>query len=209
LRILEEICTKTNWAPPFIKIAYSGDILCNHKIPDGKIGLATISSMSIDGIISNNGIYVVPLYAGLVEFNDLRPIRFTVLASTKGCSFDPLTNFMERDRSRVCEAIKKGHGFVPGDYREYSIMEHSTVIKLLKKITNILGGLIVAGKPRELVLGVLPNMNYGGIPAFGGELLIAALEENRISTYTRLADTLMDIKELQRISDMEGEVLLV
>jgi len=209
LKILEDICTKTNWAQPFIKIAYAGDALCNYKIPDGKIGLATVSSMSIDGIISNNGIYVVPLYGGLVEFSDLRPIRFTTMAPTKGCPFDPITIFMEKDRSSVCEAIRKGHGFVPGDYREYPIMERGAVIKLLEKITEILGGLIVVGKPRELVLGVLPSMNYGGIAGFGGELLISALEENKISTHSRPADTLMNLKELQQISDLKGEVLLV
>ncbi|OYT40240.1 MAG: hypothetical protein B6U86_04370 [Candidatus Altiarchaeales archaeon ex4484_43] len=207
IKILKEICTKTNWASPFIKIAHSGGILCDYKIPEGKMGLATVSSMTIDGILINNKVYVIPLYCGLVEFNDLKPVRFTVLAPTKGCSFDPLTIFIGQGKSTVCNAIRKTHGLVVADYREYPNTVKDIVINVLKKTVNVLGGLVIVGKPETSILGISPTSNYGGVSAFGGEILISALEEEEILTDTRTVYSTIDFKELEPVSEVKGEVM--
>jgi len=207
MKILKDICTSTNWAPPFIKIGYSGETLCDYKIPEGKIGLATITSMAIDGIFVNSGIYTVPLYTGLIEFSDHKPIRFINIVSTTGCSFDPLTIFMGRERSTVCDAVRKGCGLMPADYREYPSMVRDKIIRILEKIIEIFGGLIMISEPEAFILGVLPKIGYGGISALGGEILISALNEKGISMVTRTVYSTIDFKELSPICDVNGELL--
>ena len=206
--ILEEICTRSGLAPPFIKIAYSGEKLCNREIPEGKIGLATISSVTIEEILLNERIYVNPLYGGLVEFINHKPVRFTELISYSGSSIDPLDLFISRKMSRVYDAVMKDYGSIPADYREIPYTARDRAIDLLREAVDVFGGLIVVGRTGVDVLGLNTKEGYTGIVGFGGELLLSALEECNIRTNTNTVDTTIDFKELELISEVKGEVLL-
>lgn len=206
--ILGEICSKSNLAPPFIKIARHGERLCNREIPEGKFGLATISSVTIEEILLNERIYVKPLYGGLVEFIDRKPVRFTELISYSGSSIDPLDLFISRRMSTVCDAVNRNYGSIPADYREVPYTARSRVIELLRKAVGIIGGLVVVGKTGVDVLGLNTKEGYTGVVGFGGELLLSALEECDIKTNTSTVDTVIDFNELEPISEVRGDVLL-
>ena len=209
LSILEEICSRSNLASPFIRIAYAGEKLCNLEIPKGQIGLVTISSVTIEEILLNNRIYVKPLYGGLIEFVDQKPVRFTELLSYEGSSIDPLDLFISRRMGTVYNAIMNNYGEVPGDYREISYVARTRAIELLKRMVNLLGGLVVVGRTGVDMFGLRANEGYTGIVGFGGELLLSALEECDIQTRTRTVDTVIDFKELKPISEVKGQILEV
>ena len=207
LGILKEICSRSNLASPFIKIAYAGEKVCNLDVPEGEIGLVTISSVTIEEILLNNRIYVNPLYGGLIEFVDQKPVRFTELFSYEGSSIDPLDLLISRRMGTVYNAIMNNYGEVLADYREISYVARTRAIELLKRMVDLLGGLIVIGRTGVDIFGLHANEGYTGIVGFGGELLLSALEECNIQTKARTVDTVINFKELKPISEVKGEIL--
>jgi len=208
LKIITDICNESEFAPPFISVANEGEIIGGQEVPKGKTGLATISSVTVDQIILNNGISVDPLYGVLMEFKNHKPIRCISLYSLKGSS-DPLELFISTLVSTPYKAIMKKDGIIPVDYREVPHTTRNRVINILEKIANIIGGTMMIGRPGENTAGIKSREGYIGIIATGGELLLAALETHGIPTNTRTVDTSMDFNELEKISDKKGNILLL
>ena len=132
--ILEELC-QSSLFPQLIKISYSGEKLCNKEIPEGMVGLATVSSVTIDQILFNNGIYENPLHGCLIEIKDLKPVRCTDFVSAFGCSFDPIELFISNRIETVYDAIVKDH--------EKVLAEYSEIPYKLEPIAPVKGGVLL------------------------------------------------------------------
>ncbi len=63
---------------PYIKFLEEGTATSDIEIPGGKIGIATMRSITIDGIMLKCGIPVNPKYGGILEVKDKRPMCFEV-----------------------------------------------------------------------------------------------------------------------------------
>jgi len=205
LKILKDICTNLPIAPPYIKIAHDGEILGDYEIPKGKIGLATITSLTIDGIFLKNGIYTIPRYCGLVEFYEHKPIRFVNLLPGAEISIDPFELFLPTAMTTVHKVLKKGQGLIPGDYREFNYVAKNEGAKIIKQASNVFGGMYLFGYSN--VLGISVKENMVGTTVFGGEVLIFALNECGVLLENRFAYALIDFKELEPLAPIKGEVL--
>lgn len=207
-KTLKDVCSKLNIGMPFIKKAHEGDLLFDYKIPEGKMGLATISPVVLDGLFVNYKLWTFIKYNGLVEFTDSKPIRFVYLASSYGNSFDPYEEFLQRKMTSVYEIVKTGHGLVPTDFREYPQVVSKTVKSLLEKAKDVFGGLYILGKPKTYPLGVALTEGYGSISTFGGDYMIFALAEAGIPIYKNdLLRGVLDFKEFEQIYDTDGEII--
>jgi len=61
---------------PYIKIMEEETVTSDINIPEGKIGIATMCSITIDGILLKNGIPVTPKYGGLLDLRNRKPTGF-------------------------------------------------------------------------------------------------------------------------------------
>ncbi len=206
--ILGEIC-QTKLFPQLVKIAHSGERLCNREVPEGKIGLVTISSITIDEILLNNCIHKDMIYGLFLEYVGGKPIKCTNLISVNGVSFDPCEFFISKKAFAVYDAVTKNHGVVVGDYKEIPYTARAKVIFLLRKVVDVLGGTIMVGRHGVDVLGVHPREGYIGIVVICGESLPAALEERGIETNTLTVESAINFKELEPIAPVRGEVFLL
>lgn len=85
------------WAPsPLIKLAEEGDDIGEIHVPKGKIGAATLCSVTIDGILENEGVPVSPKFGGVLEIEGGRPERFADAIAYEGTSIDPLEIFASK-----------------------------------------------------------------------------------------------------------------
>jgi len=209
LKIIMEICKNSNLAPPFIKVVKGGETVGNQEIPKGKIGIVTLSSVTIDEIILNHGIYVNPYAGAIVELKDEKPIRCTGFYSYFGVSDDPFPLFIAGRVTSPYEAAIKKNGEVPMDYREVPNRLRGRIIEILTDTIGIFGGLIIISRPGSPSLGIKSKDGYVGIFATGGELLPSALSECNITSDTTTAAMGMDFGELQQISDVRGRVLVL
>lgn len=61
---------------PYIKILEENTVISDIEVPMGKIGIATMCSITIDGILLKNGITSDPRYGGIMEVKDIIPCVF-------------------------------------------------------------------------------------------------------------------------------------
>ena len=80
MKVMEETY---NDNPKYINPYYK---LVKHPADDDMVGIATICSLSIDGILINNGIRCNPMYGGLLELTE--PALFIELISYNGSTVD-------------------------------------------------------------------------------------------------------------------------
>ena len=73
-----------------------GDVL----IPEGKIGIGTVCSVTINGIFLKAGIPVTSRFGGVVETENGKPTRFISLISYEGSSLDPAGDIHKKQDDR-------------------------------------------------------------------------------------------------------------
>ncbi|MCX7793731.1 MAG: NrpR regulatory domain-containing protein [Thermodesulfovibrionales bacterium] len=180
----------------------AGERIGDIAVPSGKVGIGTVCSITINGILLKAGIPVTSRFGGILEIDDKKPLRFLSLISYEGSSLDPHEVFIRSKMTDVMDAVKKGRGKILASYREIPIV----CLEKVKEISKILmkrgmGGILVIGSPNKPVLGIPPGIDRAGIVIAGGLNPVAALEESGIETESSAMSTLYPYGELKNFSD--------
>ncbi|KZX10342.1 DUF128 domain-containing protein [Methanobrevibacter filiformis] len=159
-----------------------------------KIGIETICSLSVDGILINNGIMSTPKYGGLLE---LKPNpEFIELISYNGSSIDPHEIFIFKNMTSVSK-VETGYNIVLASLKEVPNIARDKTKEILSKIEEIQLPIYKIGKPREFVYNAkVDNYNFGIITG-GGLNPIAAIKEKGIDINIKA------IEGIAKLSDME------
>lgn len=148
------------------------------EIPAGCLGISTLCSITLDGMLMKKGIPVVTSFAGVVQVSGGMPAEFTDLIAYAGSSLDPMKAFMARKVTRAADAILKGSGRVLANVREIPIAAEEQAVRLLEQSKSIgFGGLITVGNPGEPVLGCPVGSGKIGIAFYAGVNGPVAAEE--------------------------------
>ena len=189
------------YAPsPLIKIAREGENIAETKVPKGKVGIATVCSVTIDGILAKAGIPVMPKFGGVLEIEKWTPKRFTDVIAYQGSSLDPLDVFSSRKMTSYLSVIKMGSGRILANLREIPMLakEHAqNKIEQAKK--RGLNGVLKIGGLGESLYGLPVDVNRVGIVIVGGINPMTAVEESGIATETKTIETTIDIAEMKHI----------
>jgi len=163
------------------------------EIPKGSLGIATICSITLDGMLMKRGIPVLTSFAGLAEVREKQTADFTDLIAYAGSSLDPIKIFMGRGRTRVADAIFNGSGTVLSNVREVPAAAKSLVRELLDEFKGAgIGGLIKIGDESEPLLGCPVGSGKIGIAIYAGVNGMVAAEEMGIKIKTAPISILMD-----------------
>ncbi|HON35799.1 MAG TPA: NrpR regulatory domain-containing protein [Methanothrix sp.] len=176
-----------------------GEMLSTQVVPAGSIGMATVCSITMDGILMKKGIPVLTSFAGLARIRDKQPVEFTDLIAYAGSSLDPVKIFMRRRVTSVSNAISRGSGRVLANVREVPLAAAGYALDILEASRCAgFGGLIKVGGPAEPILGCPVAAGKIGIAFYAGVNGAVAAEEMgaRIRTlpismlvhYSRMAD---------------------
>ena len=167
----------------------------NHK---DTVGLATVCSSSIDGILLKNGIMSTPKYGGLLELG--KPPLFVEMISYNGSSIDPHKIFIFKDLVRINR--RKGPKKVLASIKEVPYIARTDSEEILNKITGNGFSILKVGKPRELVYNAkVDNYNFG-IVAGSGLNSIASIKEKGINIKVKAVERLMAIEEMDLINEI-------
>ena len=85
------------------------------------MGIATLCSITLDGMLMKRGIPVLTSFAGLAEVREKQTVDFTDLIAYAGSSLDPIKVFMGRRVTSVANAVFKGSGTVLANVREVPV----------------------------------------------------------------------------------------
>lgn len=147
--------------PKYINPHYK---LLEHPNDNKKIGIATVCSLSIDGILINNGIMSTPQYGGLLELG--KPPLFIEMISYNGSSIDPHKIFIFKN---LCNINQKAHPKkLLASIKEIPYIARSESEEILKEINNDGIPIYKIGKPRELIYNAkVDNYNFGIVAGSG------------------------------------------
>ncbi|RLG28629.1 NrpR transcriptional repressor [Methanosarcinales archaeon] len=167
------------------------------RIPPGKIGIATICTITIDGILLKNGIPVNTKYGGLIEIKDRKPHKFTDLIAYRATTIDPMKIFLSRKMTSITQAIQNGNGKVLASIREIPLSAEKHVEEILKTTEKAgIGGLI---QNHEETLPHQTTPNRATIPIYAGINAVGAVEEKGIPITNHPVSQLMKFEEMKRI----------
>ncbi len=160
-----------------------------------KIGIATVCSLTIDGILTKHGVSTTPQYGGILETNSKQP-RFIELTAYNGSSLDPHEIYIAKDMTSVTEAMKGG-GRVLASLREIPYVARQDAVDVLEEVQDAGFSILKIGKPSELVYNAKVERYHVGIVAPGGLNPIAALKEHGMDVEPKAVETMMNVSDMQ------------
>lgn len=177
--------------PKYINPYYK---LLNHPTDNDKVGIATICSLTIDGLLINNGIMCNPVYSGLLELTE--PPTFIELISYTGTTIDPHKIFISKNMTSIS---KGGIEKILASFKEIPYISRDYAVHLLDILKNTGFSIYKIGKPREVTYNAkAENYNFG-IVAGGGLNTIGAIREHGIPIEVKSIETLVPFEEMDRL----------
>ena len=183
-----------------VLILDEGESIGALEIPKGALCIATLCSITLDGMLMKRGIPVLTSFAGLAEVREKQTVDFTDLIAYAGSSLDPIKVFMGRRVTSVADAVFKGFGTVLANVREVPVAAETLVRALLDEARNAgLCGLIKIGAPSEPVLGCPVGSGKIGIAIYAGVNGVVAAEELGVKIKTAPISILVDYSKTHEL----------
>lgn len=169
------------------------DYINNHykviKGPEESV-IATICSLSIDGILINNGIICTPKYGGLLEISDSP--KFIDLVSYRGSSMDPHKIFISKKMTDVVNNNK-----ILASVKEIPLIARDESVRLLNKIKKIGFPIYKIGKAREITYNAKVDSYNFGIVTGSGLNPITAIKENNIPIKVKAIERVIAFENME------------
>ncbi len=147
-----------------------------------KVGLATVCSIVINGVLLKAGIPMDSKFAGILQLKDRKPLRFVELIYYSGSSLDPSETFIMAKMTSVRNVLKQGEGKILANFREIPAPCKTLVEELVLKLNKVrIGGVLSIGEVSEPVCQVHVDLNKVGLILTGGLNPIACAQEAGIT----------------------------
>jgi repressor of nif and glnA expression len=186
-----------------VAVAHQGENLGRITIPRGKIGLATVCSVIINGALLKAAIPVEYKFGGILQIKNRKPLRFVELILYSGSSLDPAELYIASKMTSVGQAARKGEGRILANFREIPAMCQPAAEKVVARLREVnLDGLLMMGEVSKSLCGVPVELNKVGMILIGGLNPVAAVVESGIEVENRAMSTVMDYQEMIRFWDL-------
>jgi repressor of nif and glnA expression len=172
-------------------------------VPQGKIGLATVCSIMINGALLKAGVPMDSKFGGILQIKSHKPLRFVELIQYSGSSLDPSEIYITSRMTSVNQVVREGHGRILANFREIPAMCQPLAEKVVGDLKQAnLGGLLAVGEVSQPLCEVPVELNKVGMILTGGLNPVAAAVESGIEVENRAMTAIMDYQDLIRFSDL-------
>lgn len=181
-----------------------GERIGQLTVPEGMIGICTVCSITINGVLLQHGIPTNSRFGGVLELRDKKPVRFVEIIMYDGTSIDPLEVFIRSGMTNYLGAIKTGNGRIGVGFREFPAESRDRVEELAEKLAQAgLGGFMSIGRPGQPLLDIPVGEGRAGAIVIGGLNPVSILEETGYRVYSRALSGLIDFGRLFHYDEME------
>ena len=203
LQVMEPVFDAGLGVSKLVAVAEENEMLGELSIPSGKIGLATICSIVINGTLLKAGVPTDSRFGGILQMRSHQPLRFVELIHYSGSSVDPSEVFIKARMTSVREAVRKGDGKILANFREIPALCRQVAEEVIAGLkTAGLGGLLLMGATSEPVCEIPIELNRIGIILLGGLNPVAAAEEAGIETKNIAMSTLIEYQNLINMKEL-------
>lgn len=181
-----------------------GETIEDITIPEGKVGLCTVCSITLNGVLLKHGVPVRSLFCGLMELQDYKAVRLAEIINYDGTSLDPLELFIRGGRTDYTGAISTGSGYIGIGFREFPAESYDLVVNLAEKLKMIgLGGFMEIGRSGQALFNIPVPEGCIGAVVIGGLNPVAILEENGIRVEARALAGLLSFNKLIHFEELD------
>jgi len=203
IQVMKEVFRAGLCVSDLVAVASEGEKLGEVLVPKGKVGLATVCSLIINGSLLKVGIPTDSRFGGVLQIRNNQPLRFVDLIYYSGSTLDPSEVFIRAKMTDVQGVVREGQGKVLANFRELP----ARCQPLVEEVTNRLkerglDGLIMMGKPTEAVCGISVGLNKVGMILLGGLTPVAAAGEAGIEVENQAMSTLLDYQDLIKFQEL-------
>ena len=193
-----------------VRLYEEGEQIGNHYVPQGYIGLGTVCSFTLNGVLTKAGIPVQARFGGLLQIENSKPTRFVEIINYDGTSIDPLEIFIQSGMTDLSEFAETGSGRiganlfeVPGDARRQT----ARIIGRLEKLG--LGNVLKLGYSEHPLLEIPISVGRAGGIAVGGLNPVAVLIEKKFDVFSHAVSDVADYKSLFHFSSLPARIQLL
>ena len=155
-----------------------GERVGDVAVPEGKVGVGTVCSITFNGVLLRHGIPVSSRFGGLLELRALKPTRFVELIHYEGTTLDPLEVFIRSGMTDYKGAVETGNGLVGASFREVPGNSRERVLGIARGMEEAgLGVVIDVGWPGRPLFDIPVSEGRLGVVVMGGLNPVAILEE--------------------------------
>jgi repressor of nif and glnA expression len=181
-----------------------GERVGHMTIPENMIGLGTVCSITVNGVLLKYGIPTNSRFGGLLELQDKKPTRFVEIINYDGTSIDPLEVFIRSGMTDYVGAVRTGNGRVGASFREFPAQSRDLVIELAEKLDYMgLGCLMRIGQPSQTLLEVPVSEGRIGSIMVGGLNPVAILEETGVRVHLKALAGLVEFNKLFHYTELK------
>ncbi len=169
-------------------------------VPSGKIGLATVCSVVINGVLLKAGVPTEYRFGGVLEVRKLKPRRFVAIIEYSGTSLDPSEQFIRAKMTNVGEASRTGNGKILGVFRTIPAPAREVFeekVAMLKEAG--IDGVYALGNTSEPLCQITVALNRIGIIQLGGLNPVAAAVEAGFEIENMAESGLIDFEQLHSV----------
>lgn len=180
-----------------VATASEGEKLGSVVIPSGKIGLATVCSVVINGVLLKAGVPIESRFGGVLEVRDSKPKRFVAIINYGGTSLDPSEQYIRARMTSVREAARTGTGKILANFREIPAPSRAIVDEKLAMLREAgIRGVYALGNTSEPICQISVGLNRVGMVLLGGLNPVAAAVEAGIEVENIAESGLIDFQQL-------------
>lgn len=203
LPLVESVFQKGYTMGKLVTFFAPGENVGSITIPQGMIGIGTVCSITLNGVLLKHGIPCVSKFGGLLEIKNGKPNRFLEIIMYDGTTIDPLEVFVKSGMTDHLSAIRRGSGRIGASFREFPADSREKVKEIATRMERIrLGGFLVLGIPGESLLEIPVFEGRFGAVAVGGLNAVSILEETGAKTVSRALAGLVEFEKLFRFEEM-------
>ena len=180
-----------------VAVARQGERLGGIIVPHGRIGLATVCSVIINGALLKAGIPMDSKFGGILQIRNHKPLRFVELIQYSGSSLDPSEIYIASEMTSVGRVARKGEGKILANFREIPAICQPEVEKVVAGLKEAdLGGVLMMGEVSKSVCEIPVELNKVGMILTGGLNSVAAAVESGIEVENYAMSTIMEYQDL-------------
>ncbi|NQT93146.1 MAG: DUF128 domain-containing protein [Lentisphaerae bacterium] len=176
-----------------LAVGQPGERIGSVTVPEGLIGVGTVCSITLNGIIQAHGIPLTSRFGGLLEIRNRQYVRFLNMIEYRASTLDPLEVFVRADMTRVRDVVLRGSGVICASFREVPAAAVPDLRGIVRKASgHDIGGVLEIGKPGQPLFGIPVAGGYCGVVVGGGLNAVAGAIEAGVRIPSRTLSGLED-----------------
>jgi repressor of nif and glnA expression len=197
IEVMKGVCQAGICVSDLVAVAHQGEKLGGIVVPRGKIGLATVCSVIINGALLKAGVPMDSRFGGILQMKNHRPFRFVELIQYSGTSLDPSEIYIASRMTSVGPVARKGEGRILANFREIPAICQPLTEKVIGRLKEAnLGGVLMMGEVSKPVCEIPVELNKVGMILTGGLNPVAAAVESGIEVDNHAMSTVMEYERL-------------